>query len=167
MKSYHLRYLDANGSRHQSLFPFPVTASSMHLRLMHQNMKLKASTIVILWMSSGLLLPSQQRRNFTSFLSGNTGSHLQMDPLSTSTPKLSHQTTSWINMRTSTFDLIQTQRPAFQSWSDWCSGLIPLISQVSELLHFGLSTCTLGTSQSTLVPSLQSLQLIIWHTFLR
>jgi len=71
---------------------------------------------VILWTSSGLLLLNQLRRNFTSFLSENTGSHLQMNPMSASIPKLSHQTTSRNNTRKSTSHLIQTrQGKAFQS----------------------------------------------------
>jgi hypothetical protein len=52
-------------------------------------------------------------------------------------------------------------------WSGWWSGRIPLILPVFEQLCFGLSTFTLGINRSILVPSLQSLQLTIWHTFLR
>jgi len=156
----HLARLEINGLKRRSSFPFPVMVSSMHRRLSHQSLRLKAYTI---W--SGPLLLNLPRKNFTFFRFENIGSRLQMYLLSASTLKLSRRTTSWGNMRKSS---IQThRRSASRLWSGWWSGQIPLISPVLEQLHFGLSTFTSGINRSILVPSLQSLQLIIWHTFLR
>jgi hypothetical protein len=101
----HLAQLEINGLNHRSSFPFPVMASSMHRRVLHQILRLKPYTIVVLWRSSGLLLLNLLHKNFTFSHFENTGSCHQMNLLRASSLKLSWQTTSWGSTRKSSIQI--------------------------------------------------------------